>query len=161
VSRLPALGPRGEGWVVLQFVALGLIAGADLVIPSHVPALAGAVTWTIGYALVVLAVLMAIRGYLDLRASRAFTAFPYPRPDSSLVETGIYRLVRHPLYAGLIIGGIGVALTRASLSTLGATVLLFVVLDLKRRQEERWLAERFPGYLAYRRRTRALIPFLY
>ena len=42
-----------------------------------------------------------------------------------------------------------------------ATLALAVTLDLKRRREELWLAERFEGYAAYRQRTKALIPFLY
>lgn len=42
-----------------------------------------------------------------------------------------------------------------------SVALLAIVLDLKRRREEAWLAARYPGYGAYRARTKALIPFLY
>jgi protein-S-isoprenylcysteine O-methyltransferase Ste14 len=161
MSRLPALGPRGEGWVALQFVALGAIAWAGRIDASDVPALAGPIPMVAGAVLIVVGGAIAVRGYLDLVAARAFTAFPYPRPDGSLVETGAYRLVRHPLYAGLILGALGYAIVRASAMGLAATAALFVVLDLKRRREETWLAERFPGYDAYRRRARALIPYLY
>jgi protein-S-isoprenylcysteine O-methyltransferase Ste14 len=35
------------------------------------------------------------------------------------------------------------------------------VLDIKRRREEAWLVERYPGYTAYLARTKALLPFLY
>ena len=45
--------------------------------------------------------------------------------------------------------------------TLGWAALLFVLLDVKSRREERWLADRFPAYADYRRRTRRLIPWLY
>jgi protein-S-isoprenylcysteine O-methyltransferase Ste14 len=159
--RLPSLGPRGEGWVALQVVSLAFVGWADALVPGRLPGLMGTIPWLFGFALVVVAIALAIRGYLDLRASRAFTAFPYPRPDSALVETGVYRLVRHPLYAGLILGAFGIALVRASLATIVAAAVLFVVLDLKRRREEQWLSERFPGYTAYRGRTRALVPFLY
>ena len=38
---------------------------------------------------------------------------------------------------------------------------LFALLDIKSRQEERWLAQKFPDYVAYQRRVRKLIPFLY
>jgi protein-S-isoprenylcysteine O-methyltransferase Ste14 len=161
MSRLPALGPRGEGWVALQFLAIGLIALAGRVDASDIAALAGPIPIVAGTFLIVVGVAIAIRGYLDLNGARAFTAFPYPRPDGSLVETGAYRLVRHPLYAGLILGGVGYSIVRASPLGLAATAALFVVLDLKRRREETWLVERFPGYGAYRRRSRALIPYLY
>jgi protein-S-isoprenylcysteine O-methyltransferase Ste14 len=36
-----------------------------------------------------------------------------------------------------------------------------VLIEVKVRQEEQWLLERFPGYAAYRRRVRKLIPFVY
>jgi len=161
MSRLPALGPRGEGWVALQFVAIGLIAVASSIDASDILALAGPIPMLAGAVLIVIAVAIAVRGYLDLNAANAFTAFPHPRPDGSLVETGAYRLVRHPLYAGLILGGLGYAIVHASPMGLAATALLFVVLDLKRRREETWPVERFAGYDAYRRRSRALIPSLY
>jgi protein-S-isoprenylcysteine O-methyltransferase Ste14 len=77
------------------------------------------------------------------------------------VERGPYRLVRHPIYTGLILGAVGLAVITPWPGTFIATGLLTVVLDLKRRREEVWLRDRYPGYAAYQARTRALIPFLY
>jgi len=77
------------------------------------------------------------------------------------VEAGPYRFVRHPIYGGLVLAGIAVALIRASLPVALLTLALAVVLDVKRRREEAWLVDRYPGYADYRARTRALIPFLY
>ena len=56
---------------------------------------------------------------------------------------------------------IGLAVITPWAGTLIAVALLALVLDLKRRREEVWLLERYPGYAAYRARTRALVPFLY
>ncbi len=53
------------------------------------------------------------------------------------------------------------ALVVQSWLTLGYVVALFVFLDAKARREEKWLTERFPGYVAYQRRVRKLIPFVY
>jgi protein-S-isoprenylcysteine O-methyltransferase Ste14 len=39
-------------------------------------------------------------------------------------------------------------------------VLLFGFFELKSRREEVWLVERYPGYVAYRERTRRLIPWI-
>ena len=96
-----------------------------------------------------------------MRQGRAFTALPRPLETGSLVESGPYRFIRHPIYAGLVVAGVGVAILRLSPIVAVLTALLFVVLDLKRRREEAWLVDRYGEYAAYRRRSRALIPFLY
>lgn len=100
-------------------------------------------------------------GFQALARARSFSVMPKPLVAGDLVETGPYRLIRHPVYAGLIVGGLGLAAIRSSVPTAAATLALFVILDLKRRREEAWLATRFPGYAAYRARTRALVPFLW
>jgi protein-S-isoprenylcysteine O-methyltransferase Ste14 len=45
--------------------------------------------------------------------------------------------------------------------TLAYVTLMFDFLDLKSRREERWLVEKFPAYVQYRKRVRKLIPFIY
>ncbi len=162
MSRIPALGPRGEGWVVLQLGTLALIVVADSTGPSipiadRVPTLTAGVGWLVlaGAAIVIVASL-----YLLARA-RALTALPRPMDSGGLVTSGPYRFVRHPVYAGLILGSIGLALVRLSITTLVLALVLFVVLDVKRRREEDWLSERYPDYGAYRSRTHALVPFVY
>jgi protein-S-isoprenylcysteine O-methyltransferase Ste14 len=65
------------------------------------------------------------------------------------------------MYCGSILAAVGWALVRQGWLTLLYTALLFVLFDLKSRREERWLAERFAEYPAYRTRVRRLIPFVY
>jgi len=83
------------------------------------------------------------------------------KTDHHVVDTGPYRLVRHPIYTGLISAGFllaveigtGFALAGASILTLGWW--------MKARVEERFLTEELgPAYDAYRRRTAMLVPFL-
>ena len=100
-------------------------------------------------------------GLAELRRARALTAVPHPLPEATLVEHGAYRFVRHPIYGGLILGALGLVVITPWPGTFAAVALLAIVLDLKRRREEIWLAERYPGYAAYRGRSKALIPFLY
>ena len=158
MTRLPALGPRGEGWVLIQLVLLAAIAAAGLVGPAWSGDARVAGT-AIGVVLAGIGGWLAVRGIVDLRS--ALTPLPYPRPDAELVERGAYRLVRHPIYGGLILGAVGWGLAWASPFALGLAVTLFGFFSLKSRREEAWLAERFPGYAAYRTRTRRLIPFVY
>jgi protein-S-isoprenylcysteine O-methyltransferase Ste14 len=158
MSRLPALGPRGEGWVVLQFVLLGLVAAAGLAGPAW-DGSARVVTSILGVALGAAGLLLAFRGLADLRD--ALTPLPHPRDGASLVDTGSYRLVRHPIYGGLVLGAAGYGLLTASpLALVGAAALLGFF-RLKSAREELWLEARYPGYAAYRARTRRMIPLIY
>ena len=156
MTSLPSLGPRGEGWVVLQFVLLGAIgyagwAGADDW--SGPPAVVAAV---LGVVLMVGGSVLAIRGVRDLGAS--LTPLPHPRTDAELVEHGVYRHARHPIYGGLIVGSIGWSLASGSIAALGLTVVLVGFFALKSAREETWLIAHYPDYAAYRTRTKRFIP---
>jgi protein-S-isoprenylcysteine O-methyltransferase Ste14 len=157
-SRLPDLGRRGEGWVLLQLVFLGVIVVSGAAGPawSGWPPIVGI---ALGGALICCGAILSLRGLLDLREN--LTPFPKPLPGSRLVETGAYRLVRHPIYGGLILGALGWGLIRAAPLTLLAAVALAVFFDLKSRREEIWLSERYEEYPAYRSRTRRLLPWIY
>jgi protein-S-isoprenylcysteine O-methyltransferase Ste14 len=163
VTRVPALGPRGEGWVALQGVCFALLAAAIVSAPHETvtdPAAVGT-RHLAGYLIGILGAVLIGSGIAELRRARAMAALPLPRADASLAERGAYRLVRHPIYGGLILGAVGLAVITPWVGTFVVAALLAVVLDLKRRREEAWLTDRYAGYAAYRARTKALVPYLY
>jgi len=155
VSRLPSIGPRGEGWVAIQAVLLVLAGLAGLPGPAWHGALRF-VTSAAGTGLVAVGLAFAVLGIRELR--QAMTPLPYPREDAALVQSGVYSLVRHPVYTGLVLGAFGWGLVSASPAALAAAVILLAFFELKSRREEAWLAERFPDYAAYRSRTPRLFP---
>lgn len=159
MSGLPSLGPRGEGWVALQFLILALLAVAGLISRDTWEGPLAGVIYLLGLALLLGGALLAGRGLLDL--GRNLTPVPHPRDDAQLVETGVYALVRHPIYGGLIIGALGWGLLAASPPTLALAIGLGAFFDLKSRREEAWLRERYAGYATYMARTRRLLPWLY
>ncbi|HEX2755216.1 MAG TPA: isoprenylcysteine carboxylmethyltransferase family protein [Candidatus Limnocylindrales bacterium] len=160
-TRIPSLGPRGEGWVGAQlilFVAIagfgvrdleghGLGAGMPFIVPAA------------GLALAAVGLLLAIRAIRDL--GRSLSPFPRPPQGATLVDTGAYRFVRHPIYTGLVLAAAGWSLASGSLWAAASSLALLAVLDAKSRREEAWLTETFAGYPAYRARTKRLIPFVY
>lgn len=87
--------------------------------------------------------------------------FPKPKDVSSLVETGVFSIVRHPIYTGITLCAFGWSLACHSIAALVATLVLLTFFDLKARREERWLGAKFSSYAAYRERVRKLIPFVY
>ncbi len=156
--RLPDLGPRGEGWFAAQVVLFAVIAVSGATGPAW-GGLARSIGIAVGGLLICCGGLLSVRGLLDIREN--LTPFPKPMDGALLVEAGAYRLVRHPIYGGLILGAVGWGFATSSPLTLAASLLLAAFFDLKSRREELWLADRYAGYPAYRSRTRRLIPWVY
>jgi len=113
----------------------------------------------LGAALGLAGGMLALAGALHL--GRNLTPFPRPRADAVLVRSGAYRIVRHPIYGGLILMAFGWALWVHGGLTLLYALALLVLLDVKTRHEERWLVAKFDDYRDYQRRVRRLVPFLY
>jgi len=157
----PGWGRRGEGYVAIQFVLFGLI----LLSPSKLPETTG---WPnpwhtpgigLGVALGLAGGLLALAGVLSL--GRNLTAVPYPKEDAALVEAGAFRIVRHPIYSGILLGSIGWGFLNSSVIALFFALVLFIFFDVKSRREEQWLNEKYPGYVDYQMRVRKLIPLIY
>lgn len=155
---LPTLGPRGEGWVVIQFVLLGVIALLGTTGPAWEGPVRG-LTTIAAVALLATGGTLAVRGLLDLREN--LTPLPHPRANGRLVAHGAYRLARHPIYGGLILCAVGWGLLTAAPAALAAAAVLFAFFDLKSRREEAWLVDHYPGYTEYRAMTRRLVPWIY
>ena len=160
-SRLPALGPRGEGWVVAQsglFAVIAIAGLRDWVAHGSLSPW-GPVVSLVGIVAIVVGGGTAARGMRDLGSS--LTPFPRPIAGAPVVESGAYRLIRHPIYSGLVLGAIGWGSVTGSVLSLAAAGLLFLLFAGKSHREEAWLAAVHPEYGAYRRRTKRLIPWIY
>jgi protein-S-isoprenylcysteine O-methyltransferase Ste14 len=84
------------------------------------------------------------------------------KQDHELVQRGPYALIRHPIYTGLLLAMIGMALTKGVLASY-IGVLLGLTAFLVRIPIEEWMMiERFPnGYSAYQMRVKRLLPFVW
>lgn len=71
----------------------------------------------------------------------------------TVVDSGPYRYIRHPMYAGMVLYVIGSALMLGSLWGLAATAPLFFMLGLRIRGEEQVLKQDLAGYADYMTRT--------
>lgn len=156
--HLPSLGPRGEGWVALQVVGLG-VAGLTGLLGPMWGGPSRAVSSIAGFAAIVAGLGMATAAMWRLGSS--LTPLPAPKAGAVLSERGPYALVRHPIYGGVVLAAFGWGLVTASGAALVAAGALLVFFDLKSRREETWLVERYPDYPAYRSRTRRLLPWIY
>jgi protein-S-isoprenylcysteine O-methyltransferase Ste14 len=155
-------GQRGEYWVLAQMLLLLGFA----VVPRYVPEVWAQLPQPlelggrgVAGAIALLALTLLGKGIIDL--GQNLTPLPYPRDDGQLVQTGVYGLVRHSLYSGLILATLALSLWWQSLTHLVISGALFLVLNAKASQEEIWLAERYPEYPDYQQRVKKLIPWLY
>jgi protein-S-isoprenylcysteine O-methyltransferase Ste14 len=121
--------------------------------PSAAWTVAGAAVTLLGLALTVWA-----RIVLGTNWSGTVTV----KQDHTLVCRGPYRLVRHPIYSGLLLAFAGSALARGEWRGWLAVLIAWLALWRKWRLEERWMAETFgPAYCVYAAKTPAVLPRLF
>jgi protein-S-isoprenylcysteine O-methyltransferase Ste14 len=154
-------GRRGEWFVAAQVALIALVFLGPRTLPGW-PAWPAALDRgfiVLGAVLTAVGLVLFLWGML--RLGSALTPLPYPKDGATLVRTGPYRVVRHPIYTGGILLAFGWALMARGWLTLIYAAVLFIFFDFKSAREERWLAEKFPDYPEYRKRVRKLIPFIY
>lgn len=150
---------RDNRWVLVAFGVLGLLLA---ILPAYTDrkdfwVLDGDTVRWIGVVLFALG--GALRIWPVFVLGRRFSGLVAIQPGHELVTTGIYGIIRHPSYLGLIINAFGWALAFRSLVGVLLTALLLVPLLARIRAEERLLRDQFGAeYDAYCRRTSRFIP---
>lgn len=153
---------RGNRWVLIAFTILGLLLG-------YVPALTdrldvwtidGETTRWIGVAL--FAAGCALRLWPVVVLGKRFSGLVAIQEGHTLQTTGIYSVIRHPSYLGLLVTLLGWALAFRSIAGIILGVLLIPVLIGRMNAEEALLRSQFGNeYDAYCARTKRLIPGFY
>lgn len=106
-----------------------------------------------------LGVILIAWGFASL--GDALTPFPRPLEEAVLNRQGAFRLMRHPIYTGVILASLG--WTGWWLSAIGLlpVLALAIFFDRKAAYEETWLRKKYRGYDDYARRVKKFIPGLY
>ena len=149
---------RGELYVVVQAILLiALFFGPKDIF--GLPTMLNQTLWWIGQILFYSGIVITIWAAILLGPN--LTPLPKPKPSGEFIQSGLYRFVRHPIYFGVILVCFGWASIEQNLYTLVLAIILLIFFDLKSRQEEIWLTEKFSEYDVYKQNTKKLIPFLY
>lgn len=143
-----------------RFLAAQLVVGVGYAIvlrrSALRPSISDPAVW-LGGSMTIAGACLAIWGTAAL--GEALSPFPEPRQGTELVERGPYRVVRHPIYSGLVVGAFGLAVLARSLPALMMALGAGGFLSAKARYEERRLRISVPGYAAYQRMVRGrLLP---
>jgi protein-S-isoprenylcysteine O-methyltransferase Ste14 len=118
-------------------------------------------SWRAGVGLVLFAFGLGLAVWARVHLGRNWGTPMTQKLEPELVTSGPYQLVRHPIYSGILLAGLGTAL---ALSWLGLTAvaLAAVYFLYSATVEERYLTEQFPdSYPQYKRSTKMLLPFIY
>lgn len=117
--------------------------------------------WRAGIGLVLFALGLGFAIWGRLNIGRNWGTPMSRKDEPELVTSGPYRLVRHPIYSGILLAGLG---TAVSLSWLWLIALALVGISFvySATVEERYLTEQFPDtYPTYKRSTKMLVPLVF
>jgi protein-S-isoprenylcysteine O-methyltransferase Ste14 len=89
---------------------------------------------------------------------RKLTPLPEPNPALGLLRSGVYAVIRHPMYTGLLLNAFGLAILLQKPFGVAMAVALTVFFNLKAREEERRLLRCYPEYAEYQRTTGRFLP---
>lgn len=154
----PSFTARGGIWVLAQ-VPLMLLA---LVIPMRFGAghfMPVELVQVAGVAVTVLGAAMSVWGFISL--GDALTPYPKPLARATLHRQGAFKLMRHPIYAGVLLASFGWALWWLSWAGGLYVIVLVVFFDRKAAHEEIWLRQHYKEYPDYQAKVKKFIPGVY
>lgn len=140
------------GWllVAVQFTLFGVLFVLPRRPVTTLTAVMGAVIVGVGLIVVVAAF---------IRLGNALTPTPVPLAHAGLRTTGIYRIVRHPIYSGILLIAIGIVVAIGSWWTVAWLITLIIFFTLKYTWEDRLLRETYGSpWVQWAEQTGALIP---
>jgi len=147
-----------QAFVISDTVLLVVLPFADRRSLLTFPEMAW-VRW-IGFALVTLGSIVRVVGVGEL--GRQFSGHVTLQNDHRLVQSGIYKQIRHPMYLGILMVMPGVPLVFRSWLVFPVAIWSLVFVLLRMGQEEQLLSERFgDDFEVYRRRSWRLMPYVY
>jgi len=89
-----------------------------------------------------------------------FNITPEIKTNATLITTGAYRYVRHPMYFSVIMMMLGVVISRFNGLSLLLYSLLIVTLLQKAKKEEKLWVNYSKAYCDYQQKTKRIIPFM-
>jgi protein-S-isoprenylcysteine O-methyltransferase Ste14 len=164
-SRRSKANRRRESFTSRASHGLPLIVAAVLIVHRPLAFLAARVlpanlpVFVAGTAVVAIGLLFCVWARVHLGTN--WSALVTVKQGHELVRSGPYRLVRHPIYTGLLLALLGTAVARGDVQGFVAVAIAAAAFWHKLRIEERWMQETFgDAYARYRAEVPPLVPFV-
>lgn len=135
--------------VLIQFGSLAAITLLALVDFS-------ASYWPINLGLIVISAYLVLAAYKSLKPSLSVN--PIPKDGAEFIRSGIYRNMRHPMYAAVILLGFGLSGFSANPAAIVICGILIINIVVKAKVEDNLLLERHPEIWEYQMQTPGFIP---
>jgi protein-S-isoprenylcysteine O-methyltransferase Ste14 len=165
LERRVYAGPTAEKETLQKIIQF--IAGTGFIVMLVVPALDHRFHWSFipTYLSITGDVLVAIGFFIIFLVYKENTfasATIELAPEQKVISTGLYALVRHPMYMGALVMFIGMILALGSWWGIVVFAIMMPALIWRLLDEEKFLAKNLPGYLEYQKKVKyRLIPFVW
>lgn len=121
--------------------------------------------WSLGFSLsfkllglsfAIIGIIISLLAVLQL--NKNLSPFPTPKENAVLLENGLYKFVRHPIYSGLLLLSYGFGIYVDSIYKLVISSLLLMLFYFKTNYEEKQLERKFPEYSSYKQKVGRFFP---
>lgn len=93
--------------------------------------------------------------------NKNLSPFPSPKTDSTLVTSGLFKYIRHPIYSSILLGLMVWSLYQHSLYQLIISVVLLILFYFKSKYEEQQLISKFKDYKVYMKQAGRFLPKIF
>ena len=160
-SVVTTSGDKGSLWLLYILITIGYalsfsIGATKIGRMDHWDAF-----FAVGVVLTVIGLMIRIQSILTLK--QYFTYSVAKVDDHTLIQTGLYKVIRHPGYLGQLIIFIGISISLSNwLSILAMTIPVVIGYGYRIKVEERFMRDQLGiDYLDYQKRTKRIIPMIY
>jgi protein-S-isoprenylcysteine O-methyltransferase Ste14 len=160
-GKIITSGDKGSLWLLFGLITIGYVLSFAIGVTKIGRVYYWNTFFAIGFVLITLGLIIRIQSILTLK--QYFTYSVAKVEDHKIIETGLYKIIRHPGYLGQLIIFIGISISLSNwMSILAMMIPVTLGYGYRIKVEERFMLEQLgENYLNYQNRTKRIIPMIY